>query len=182
MKIGITGHQELPHPGTWNWVRDRIAEVLAIQGEACRGYSSLAKGADQLFAELILEHGGSLHVIIPFRGYERTFEGPALIQYRALLKKASKEVLYRDESDEDAYLAAGKRIVDSVDVLIAVWNGLPAKGKGGTADIARYSEFRKIPLIHINPSDQSVRTQDAWSSRLINGSAKPKRRNSSLRR
>jgi len=38
-------------------------------------------------------------------------------------------------TDEDAYMAAGRRVVDLSDVMIAVWNAKPAKGKGGTADI-----------------------------------------------
>src|SRR5271165_2228772 len=38
-------------------------------------------------------------------------------------------------TDEDAYMAAGRRVVDLSDVMIAVWIAKPAKGKGGTADI-----------------------------------------------
>jgi hypothetical protein len=43
------------------------------------------------------------------------------------------------EPTEEAFLAAGKSVVDNCQVLIAVWDGKPARGLGGTADIVRYA-------------------------------------------
>ena len=39
------------------------------------------------------------------------------------------------ESSEDAYFAAGSYIADESDVLLAVWDGRPSGGLGGTGDI-----------------------------------------------
>lgn len=36
------------------------------------------------------------------------------------------------------------------------WDGKPARGKGGTADIFLYASRKGVPLIHINPLNQSV--------------------------
>ena len=110
--------------------------------------SSLAAGADQLFATAILEQGGSLHAIIPCRGYERTFSEPeSLDQFRSLLARAQKiETLDYREPSEEAFLDAGHRVVDNSDHLIAVWDGQPAAGKGGTADIVDYARQRGIEV------------------------------------
>ena len=35
---------------------------------------------------------------------------------------------------EDAYLQAGKWLVDHSDVLVVLWDGKPAQGKGGTGE------------------------------------------------
>jgi hypothetical protein len=47
-------------------------------------------------------------------------------------------------------LAAGHWIVDQSDMVILVWNGYPAGGKGGTADIANYARLVRCPFIHIH--------------------------------
>ena len=43
------------------------------------------------------------------------------------------------EPSEEAFLAAGTSVVDNCEALIAVWDGKPARGLGGTADIVRYA-------------------------------------------
>jgi hypothetical protein len=134
-----------------------MAALLAQESNKIVGYTSLAKGADQLFADVVLEHGGIIYAVIPFSGYERTLRGQERHHFKELLQRASKETLNVDGSDQDAYLAAGRRIVSLVDLMIAVWNGRKAKGKGGTADVVAYSRRRKVPLIHLNPTTQTVR-------------------------
>jgi hypothetical protein len=69
-------------------------------------------------------------------------------------------VLDTHGTDEDAYLAAGQRVVELSDIVLAVWNGKPAKGKGGTADVVAYAIRRGMPLIHINPISRTVRQAD----------------------
>lgn len=61
------------------------------------------------------------------------------------------EVLPRKASDEESYLAAGQKVVDLSNMMIAVWNGKPAAGLGGTADIVDYALQKKKQLYHINP-------------------------------
>jgi hypothetical protein len=125
--------------------------------------TSLAVGADQLIARLVLEGGGALHAVLPFADIERSFSPENLPAYRELVQKATIEVLETPGTDEDAYLAAGLRVVDLSDIMLAVWNGRPAKGKGGTADVVAYALRRDVPLIHIDPVSRIVRrhTQQA---------------------
>ena len=153
MNIGITGHQRLDDASRWGWVEESMRKALSQYSTSIVGMSSLAVGADQLFARIVLELGGAVHAIIPFAGIERSFSSSEDLQrYRDLVADATIETLNTPGSDQDAYLAAGFRVVDLSSLLIAVWDGLPAKGKGGTADVVDYASSKKVPIVHINPT------------------------------
>jgi hypothetical protein len=157
MQIGITGHQRLEDAKAWVWVGRVMREELARVGSPLVGVTSLAVGADQLLARLVLEAGGTIHAVLPFADIERSFSPKDVPAYRELVRQASVEVLDTHGTDEDAYLAAGQRVVELSDVVLAVWDGKPAKGTGGTADVVAYAIRRGVPLIHINPLSQTVR-------------------------
>jgi hypothetical protein len=156
-RIGVTGHQRLEGPGVWIWVASVMRVELSRVTPPLVGVTSLAIGADQLFARLVLELGGKLHAVLPFAGIERSFSPGDVPAYRELVAQSTVEVLKVAGTDEDAYLAAGLRIAELSDVLLAVWNGKPAKGKGGTADVVSYATSRQWPLIHIDPILRTVR-------------------------
>ncbi len=158
MRIGITGHQRLAAPSAWDWVRRELKLVLSRDRGQLVGVSSLAAGTDQLFASLILSHGGALEVVLPFEGYSDGFaEECDAREFERLLRSASKvETLRRDGSDEEAYMEAGKRVVDTSDLIVAVWDGRSAAGLGGTADVVRYAVGRKKPVVHLNPVTREV--------------------------
>jgi len=158
MQVGISGHQRLRDPNAWEWVRQKMRDHLAAVAPPLVGLSSLAIGADTIFAEIVLEFGGSLEVILPFYDYQRTFtDARSRREYQKLLHWASQvEVLQKSRTDEDAYYAAGKRVVDRSALLILVWDGQPAGGLGGTADIDEYARQSQKPIIHLNPEMRTV--------------------------
>jgi hypothetical protein len=43
------------------------------------------------------------------------------------------------ESRTEAYEQAGRYVVEHSDVLVAVWDGLSASGRGGTAEIVAWA-------------------------------------------
>lgn len=139
--FGVTGHQSAP-PEAWLLLDRELEEMFRTEPSGFTGISSLAAGADQRFADAVLRHGGTLDVVRPSDRYEESFAtADDLAKYSRLLARASQvEGLTFPRPSEDAYLAAGQRIVDRCDVLIAVWDGQPALGKGGTADIVDYAE------------------------------------------
>ncbi|MDZ7291633.1 MAG: hypothetical protein ONB44_16775 [candidate division KSB1 bacterium] len=157
MKAGITGHQNLGAPETVAWVEKTLQEVIA-QNLIRHGFTSLAIGADQLFAEILHDNGIPYTAVLPCREIERTFQTPAHLEnYRRLLRTAAGvETLNFIEPAETAYMEAGKRVVDLSDLVIAVWNGRPAKGLGGTADAVRYALDQKKRVVHINPLTRQV--------------------------
>jgi hypothetical protein len=73
MRIGITGHQQLADPEAWPWVAGVLRAELGKLAPPLVGVTSLAVGADQLFAKLVLERGGEIHAVLPFSDIERSF-------------------------------------------------------------------------------------------------------------
>lgn len=139
MMVGVTGHQDLP-ASALKYARAELDGFLGRCSQPLTGIASLAVGADQLFAEAVVRHGGQLHVVVPSAGYEQTFGDGDRARYEMLLDAASKvETLEYPEPSEDAFLAAGKRVVDLCDLLVAVWDGQAAQGRGGTADVVEYA-------------------------------------------
>ena len=123
--------------------------------------SPLAKGADRIVAQAVLERRtGRLHAITPFvkADYEKDFtETGDLEQFRELWDKASEkhelgcdygDVLPSDTETEkqnkqilrnEGYLRVGRETVDACEILIAIWDGESAAGKGGTGDVVAYA-------------------------------------------
>lgn len=152
MNIGITGHQHFDDPTVLPWVRERIRKRLSSFSEL-HGLSSLAKGADQLFAQIVLELGGNLEAVLPFVGYEDTFEDTQdAVYFRELLAQCiTVTTLTFDSTREQSYLFAGQHIVDHSELLIAVWDGKPAAGLGGTGDVVSYALRGGRDIYQVNP-------------------------------
>lgn len=138
ISYGITGHQKAPK-AAWELLDLRLSELL--NDPPFVAVSSLAVGADQRFALAALSRGGELSVVLPSLGYESSMETEEdRSRFQHLLAAAAKiEQLEYPRPSEEAYLSAGRRVVDLCDVLVAVWDGQPARGKGGTADAVNYA-------------------------------------------
>ncbi|SHF07708.1 hypothetical protein SAMN05444320_102437 [Streptoalloteichus hindustanus] len=117
------------------------------------GLSCLADGADTLFAQAVLDLGGSLVGIVAAQQYRAALPVSHHDTYDVLLARAS-EVVRLDcvEVDDEAYMAASLRMLDLADHLVAVWDGLPARGYGGTADVVRAAQERGIPVTVVWPA------------------------------
>ena len=152
MRIAITGHRGLP-AATEQLVNRAIREQLAAcTGQDIIGVSNLADGADQLFAQAVLDAGGQLEVIIPAARYRDGLPESAHASYDRLLSKASNvHRLDRIESTAEAHMEASKVMLDTADRLFAVWDGKPARAYGGTADVVAEARKRGIPVTVIWP-------------------------------
>ena len=138
-RIGVTGHQGLP-ADVIEEITEQVTRILQEMERPLIGYSSLAEGADQLVAQLILNAGGQLHAVIPSKDYDTTFSSTPKHNYARLLGAAAAAThLSFPEPSEEAYDAAGKWVAEHCDVLIAVWDGLPARGLGGTANAVAHA-------------------------------------------
>ena len=155
-RLGITGHQKLPAP-TARLVDAALRRLLEPhEASGLVGGSCLCEGADQLFAQAILDRGGVLDVVVPAEEYRDSLDAASHAPYDALIAQAQDiETLPFTESTEQAHLAGGQAVVDRVDRLVAVWDGKPARGHGGTADVVAYARSRGVPVVVVWPPGAS---------------------------
>ncbi len=151
-RLAITGHRGLPQ------VTERLVEA-ALRAEVGRyaggelvGLSCLADGADTLFAHAVLDAGGSLTVVVPAAQYREGLPAEHHATYDALMDRAVEVIrLDRTESDSQAHLDASLHMIEQADELVAVWDGKPARGHGGTADVVDAARERGVPVAVIWP-------------------------------
>lgn len=157
VRVGVTGHRALEER-VERWVAQQLDGLFSYlpglpSSDSRHGaVSSLAIGADQLFAEAALRHGIRLEVVLPFTSFVQDFaEGSERDSYERLLSAAASTTrLPWDERSNGAYLAGGLWVVDHCDLLIAIWNGEKATGIGGTGDVVDYSRDAGKPCIHMH--------------------------------
>ena len=147
-RIGITGHSNLSADSV-PLVRKALAEVLAPYSDGdLVGLSCLARGADQIFAEVVLEAGGRLEVVLPSVDYREAKVKPYnLEQFDGLLMRSTLvRYMPHRTADREAYEDANEAILGGIDRLAAVWDGRPSGGKGGTGDAVEAARGRGVPV------------------------------------
>lgn len=156
MRIGITGHSNLSSESV-PLVAEELRKALPEATEPLVGVSCLARGADQVFARAVLEHGGELEVVLPAADYrERKVKPDNRAEFTELISKASTvTTMPYPESNRDAYLAASEHVLSNVDAMIAVWDGRPSDGRGGTGDVVQVARTRDIPVTVVWPDGAS---------------------------
>jgi hypothetical protein len=147
-RAGVTGHRALSQPME-TYAKVRCHELLAqarAEHTRLQALTALAEGADTLFAEVALTLRIPLRVVVPFRGFEQDFEeGPPRQRYHQLLGLARwKAPLRFAERSDEAYWQSGLWVAERVDLLIAIWDGKPARGHGGTAEVVEYARKRGV--------------------------------------
>jgi hypothetical protein len=150
-RVGVTGHRDLVD-STCRLLSTTIAMELQGFG-SLHGISSLAEGADQIFAEQVLEAGGGLTAIIPSADYGASFTTiEAEARYLRLRARADEVIeLSFPSPSAEAFWTAGQRVVRLADHLLAVWDGGPSRGIGGTADVVAFAGECRVPTTVIWP-------------------------------
>ncbi|MFE6690378.1 hypothetical protein ACFVFQ_28410 [Streptomyces sp. NPDC057743] len=146
--IAVTGHMDLT-PSTVPLVRGAMQELLrAYTEEELVGITCLARGADTLFAEAVVEAGGRLVVILPSRDYRRGKVKPDHAPtFDRLAADADVVAMPYDIANRQAYEAANGELLERADRLVAVWDGTPPSGKGGgTADTVEQARSAGLPV------------------------------------
>lgn len=170
--VGITGHRPNRMPERhWHRIKKDLAKVMA---EIEAGHpdrepvllSGLAEGADRLAAFVALGRGWKLQTILAFHRtrFEQDFPTAfAIGEFRAALGASTKveepkRRADRGTSPEDGYYAVGQRLLALIDILIAVWDGEGARGRGSTVEVIEEARRRGILVIwvHANRSLQPM--------------------------
>jgi hypothetical protein len=159
--IGVTGHRRLaPEPWLVEEIHSAIHEIgreaspIKNATLALTVLSPLAEGADRLIAKEVLKFPGSkLEVVLPMDkdDYVEDFNTEASRQeFEQLLSQAvSIRHVSFNGSRPEVYDLAGRYVVEQCDVLIALWDGTPVGGEGGTARTVDYARKTGCPLIWI---------------------------------
>jgi hypothetical protein len=157
-RIGVTGHRKLADVAAIEAGVD--AALAAIEArfpkEPLRILSSLAEGADRLVARrVLLRPGARLVAVLPLPrlDYMADFESQQSREgFLGLLGEAEAVVeMPVRESRAEAYEQAGRYVVEHSDALVAVWDGLPAGGRGGTAEIVAWARGLGKAVIRVWP-------------------------------
>ena len=136
------------------------AQFLSSAAAELRLHTPLATGADQIAAICARSSGYFIRALLPFEPneYRRDFAvGDELDMFEQALAAADEIVaLPGQRSDvESAYLVVGQSLVETADVLIAIWDGEPGRGPGGTANVVELALSKSTPVIHLHVDHSS---------------------------
>lgn len=152
-RVGITGHTNLD-PSTVSLVAAAVRDVLVRTDPPLVGVSCLARGADQLFAAVVLELGGRVEVVLPAADYRDRKVDPADAPlFDELIRRADAvRIMPFARADRPAYRAASEAVVSSSDELLAVWDGSANRRPGSTADTMRIARAHGVPVTVLWPA------------------------------
>jgi hypothetical protein len=141
--VGFSGHRQLRDtPAAARAIRETLA---ALQQEGVGEWiaaSSVALGSDLVFVREALQAKLAWHAILPLAPgeFRQDFSAADWRDVEALLAEAEQvRIIAETGSREDAYLDCGVDTVNGCDVLLALWDGEGARGKGGTGDVVAYA-------------------------------------------
>ena len=164
--VGFTGHRHLADPtGAAGAIRVSLESLRREMSGEWIALSSIARGSDQLFVQQTQALGLSWHAILPLPRAEFA-EDFAPAEWAAVEETLATADHLRiiDESGDrkDSYLDCGIETVNGADVLLAVWDGDPARGKGGTAEVVQYALSIGKPVMIIDADTHEVRREN-WN-------------------
>jgi len=161
--VGFSGHRHLGDPAIITAALQTALRRLQAAGPAeWIAISSAALGGDLLFVGEALRARMAWHALLPLApaDFRKDFSDSEWNAVEQLLKVAERvQVISNSGSREDAYLDCGVETVNVCDVLLAIWDGAPARGKGGTADVVAYAREIGKPILVIDPATGSIREE-----------------------
>jgi len=166
LTVGVTGHRILAELDKIVAGVDRALDAIERRatGRPLVILTALAEGADRLVAERVLARpSAAMRVVLPLPrdDYAADFASDASRREFASLAARAEEVveLPARESREAAYEAVGEWVVDHSEVMIAVWDGAPEQGRGGTAAIVERARARSMPLAWVRAGNRRPGTR-----------------------
>jgi hypothetical protein len=170
--------------------RARYSEFFSDEMPLVSVVSALAEGADRMTALAVVARNEAmqrsqkpdaefvLDVPLPFAAttYADDFKADESKAEFAALQKQARSVLalpgeraLPDDSEEQArlresksYEAVGLTVLNQSDILLAVWDGERAAGRGGTTDMLNFSVSSGIPIIHVDAKGEAA-TSIRWN-------------------
>ena len=183
--LGVTGHRPEILDGERDRIEQRlgdifdqmIARVTQVAAEHAALFaatapqlhlvSPLAEGADQIAARVALARHFTLGAMLPFvrDQYEQDFAaGAPRDAFHALLAQATSvlELPGKRAAPLAAYVMAGRATIAHCDLLVAIWDGEPPRGRGGTGEVVEIALLQGTPILHV-PIDPAAPVRLLWS-------------------
>ena len=164
-RIGITGHRILSEIEKINQGIDiGLTKIETAYPRPFTIISSLAEGADQLVVKRALKRWLDCHLTIPLplpeSIYQEQFSDPESKEVFERLLPHAELILPPPKASNlpEAYQLAGQLMLEMSDVLIAVWDGQPAQGVGGTASMVAQAQARGLPIVWIHAGNRKPGT------------------------
>ncbi len=163
--VAVTGHRDLV-PAEVPTIREKIGQLFQklqndYPGRRLQLMSALAEGADQIAAEVALEHGVELVVALPMQRqvyYDDFVSADAKLRFDTLCDRATdfyQLPLARGNTDEGIatigpertrqYAQLGVFLCAHCHVLLAIWDGKQNAKLGGTADVVKFHHDDVMP-------------------------------------
>jgi hypothetical protein len=169
LRLGVTGHRDIrDETGVSRAIGrllQRIDETLNHQSVAPLTWtvvSALARGADRLFTDRVLnDKQGRLEVVTPFHvtEYVNDFAAEAdRAEFERMFGRASRvDQLNGDRRSgrAAAYLSAGERLVNTCEIVVAIWDGRASVG-GGTGDVVEYAVRHERVVIWLDSENPAA--------------------------
>jgi hypothetical protein len=158
--VGFTGHRSLPDEAKCRqWIYGFLQQKKVSAQGVVYGVSSLAAGGDLLFAESCFELELPLCVLLPMsvEEFRKDFDAAGWKRVEAALSRAaSVEVAGGDQSRSECYYECGIETVLQSQVLLALWNGAPSEGLGGTEDVVTFAKELGRPVVWLHSATGEV--------------------------
>lgn len=82
-------------------------------------------------------------------------------EFRNLLASAEEVIqIPRTSSRDENYKLAGEFVLHNCDVLLAVWDGQPPQGKGGTGQVVALARELQLPLAWVRAGNRKPETNE----------------------
>ena len=178
LRVGVVGHRRLPEPEP---LRAGIRAALLRIRETWAGrplilVSSLAEGADRLVVDVAREEPfrAGLEALLPLAPQEFRRDFPGARPSREFdwflgfartvqVARGSEQLdLTASGARDRAYAAAAHELVAGSDVLLAVWDGAPARGPGGTAETVELARRSGKPLVWVRSAEGGAVSFESW--------------------
>lgn len=169
VRIGATGHRLLTdHEKISAGIETALDRIEALHSPATLTIvSSLAAGADCLIATHVLKRTGARLIVplpLPVADYLHDFASEDGDVFRDLLTRADEIIeLPYASSREESYEAAGEFVLNNCDVLLAIWDGQPAQGRGGTAYVVERARHLHLPVAWVHAGNRKKGTSEPTS-------------------
>jgi hypothetical protein len=160
LAIGFTGHRALGDEARCGkMIFDFLERKKATASGLVYGVSSIAAGADLLFAESCIQLELPLCVLLPLQveEFRKDFDEASWSRAeRVLSRAASVEVSNGNPSRDECYYECGIETVQQSRMLLALWNGEPARGLGGSEDVVAFAKGIGRPVVWLHSKTGEV--------------------------